>query len=156
MLPIAGALVLGIVCGLLTGGSVRRIGDVQFRWWVLALVGLALQFVPVPSSRSGHLLGVGLLLGSYGLLLLFVALNVGPGYGGDPDWGHGQWKGPGWVEAAVYELTDPAVAGRIPFGVLDHVARATCDGAEGSGIFEHASIGRHDPSGFADLGAVAR
>jgi hypothetical protein len=85
----------------------------------------------------------------------FVSLSVGPGYGGDPDWGHGQWRGPGWVEGAVYDLTDPAVAGRIPFSVIDHVARATCDGAEGFGIFEHASIGRHDPSGFADLGAVA-
>jgi hypothetical protein len=85
----------------------------------------------------------------------FIALNVGAGYGGDPDWGHGQWRGPGWVEGAVYDLDDPAVAGRIPFSVIDHVARATCDGAEGSGIFEHATIGRHDPSGFTDLGSVA-
>lgn len=85
----------------------------------------------------------------------FVALHVGAGYGGDPDWGHGQWRGPGWVEGAVYDLTDPAITGRIPYGVIDHVARATCDGAEGFGIFEHASIGRHDPSGFDDLGSVA-
>ncbi|MGH8982600.1 MAG: hypothetical protein ACRDY6_01840 [Acidimicrobiia bacterium] len=85
----------------------------------------------------------------------FVPLHVGPGYGGDPDWSHGQWRGPGWVEGAVYELTDPAIAGRIPYGVIDHVARATCDGAEGFGIFEHASIGRHDPSGFAELTDVA-
>src|SRR5207237_5013246 len=77
MLPIAGALLLGIVCGLIMGGSIRRIGDVQFRWWVLAIVGLALQFVPVPSSRAGHLLGVGLLVTSYLLLVLFVVLNVG-------------------------------------------------------------------------------
>src|SRR5688500_18822678 len=38
-----------------------------------------------------------------------IPLNVGAGYGGDPDWGHGQWKGPGWVEGAVYDHTDPAV-----------------------------------------------
>ena len=85
----------------------------------------------------------------------FVPLHVGPGYGGDPDWSHGQWRGPGWVEGAVYDLTDPTVARRIPYGVIDHVARATCDGAEGFGIFEHASIGRHDPSGFAELTDVA-
>jgi hypothetical protein len=35
------------------------------------------------------------------------------------------------------------------------VARATCDGATGWGLFEHASLGRHDPSGFADWSSVA-
>jgi hypothetical protein len=30
----------------------------------------------------------------------FVALNCGAGYGGDPDWGHGQWRGRGWVESS--------------------------------------------------------
>jgi hypothetical protein len=59
------------------------------------------------------------------------------------------------VDSSVYDLTDPAVAGRIPFGVIDHVARATCDGAEGGGLFEHASIGRHDPTGFTDWASVA-
>lgn len=85
----------------------------------------------------------------------FVALNVGAGYGGDPDWNHGQWRGRGWVEGAAYDLADPAIAGRVPFGVVDHVARATCDGAEGWGLFELGTFGRHDPSGFADWAAVA-
>ncbi len=84
-----------------------------------------------------------------------VALHIGAGYGGDPDWAHGQWKGRDWLDSAVYDLTDPAVAGRIPFGVIDHVARATCDGAEGWGLFEHASVGRHDPTGFKDWLSVA-
>ena len=53
------------------------------------------------------------------------------------------------------DLTDPEVAPRIPFGNIDHVARATCDGAEGFGLFEHASVGRHEPTGFADLLSVA-
>ncbi|MGH9137604.1 MAG: hypothetical protein ACRD0G_11235 [Acidimicrobiales bacterium] len=79
----------------------------------------------------------------------FVALNVGAGYGGDPDWSHGQWRGDSFAEGTVYDLTDPAVASRVPFGVLDHVARATCDGHEGWGLFEHASFGRHDPTGFS-------
>ncbi|MBF6212551.1 hypothetical protein IU433_30475 [Nocardia puris] len=84
-----------------------------------------------------------------------MPLHVGCGYGGDPDWLHGQWKGRGWSESRLYDLTDPAVAGRIPYGVIDHVAHARCGSAEGWGLFEHASIGRHDPSGFADWGSVA-
>jgi hypothetical protein len=84
-----------------------------------------------------------------------VALHVGAGYGGDPEWGHGQWRGRGWVEGVVHDLTDEAVRARLPYGVIDHVARAECDGAQGWGMFEHASMGRHDPSGFADWTSVA-
>jgi hypothetical protein len=85
----------------------------------------------------------------------FVALNCGAGYGGDPHWGHGQWRGRGWVEALDLDMNDPAVAGRVPFSVVDHVGRAVCDGAVGWGMFEHGTFGRHDPSGFADFGSVA-
>ncbi len=85
----------------------------------------------------------------------FVALNCGPGYGGDPDWGHGQWRGRGWAEGVAVDLDDPAVAGRVSFGVVDHVARAVCQGTEGWGMFEHGTFGRHLPSGFADWGALA-
>lgn len=85
----------------------------------------------------------------------YVALNCGPGYGGDPDWGHGQWRGRAWSEAAVVDLDDPAVAGRVAFGVVDHVARARCGGAVGWGMFEHGTFGRHVPSGFSDWSSVA-
>ena len=84
----------------------------------------------------------------------FIALHVGAGYGGDPDWTHGEWKGANWSDAQTYDLTDPGVSGRIPYGVIDHVARATCNGAPGWGMFEHASMGRHDPSGFADWSSM--
>ena len=84
-----------------------------------------------------------------------VALNVGAGYGGDPEWGHGQWRGRNWVDSSVYDLTDPAVMGRMPFSVVDHVGRATCNGDVGYGLFEHGTFGRHDPSGFVDWGSVA-
>jgi hypothetical protein len=84
-----------------------------------------------------------------------VALHIGAGYGGDPEWAHGQWRGRQWTDNAVYDLGDPAIAGRVPFGVIDHVAQATCDGAVGFGMFEHASVGRHDPTGFADWLSVA-
>lgn len=79
---------------------------------------------------------------------LGIPLHVGGGYGGDPEWQHGQWRGRGWSERSVYDLTDPAIAGRIPYGVTDFAASATCNGVPGAGLFEHASMGRHDPTGF--------
>jgi len=85
----------------------------------------------------------------------YVALNCGPGYGGDPDWAHGQWRGRRWAESVQVRLDDPAVAGRVPFGVVDHIARAHCDGAEGWGMFEHGTFGRHRPSGFEGWGSLA-
>jgi hypothetical protein len=84
-----------------------------------------------------------------------VALHLGAGYGGDPTWNHGRWMGRGWSDAQVYDLTDPAVGSNAPIGVIDHVARASINGAEGWGLFEHGTFGRHDPSGFADWGSVA-
>jgi hypothetical protein len=80
---------------------------------------------------------------------------VGCGYGGDPEWSHGQWKGRGWAEHTTYDLTSQAMRDRLPWGVTDFAARATCDGQVGWGLFEHASMGRHDPSGFADWSSVA-
>jgi hypothetical protein len=53
------------------------------------------------------------------------------------------------------DMNDPEVVARTPFGVIDHVARADCDGQEGWGLFEHGTIGRHAPSGFDDFGSVA-
>lgn len=85
----------------------------------------------------------------------FVALNIGSGYGGDPEWGHGRWMGRGWVDGKVYDLTDPEIAGRASITVVDHVARATVDGAEGWGLFEHGTFGRHDPSGFTGWDSIA-
>lgn len=87
----------------------------------------------------------------------FVALNVGCGYGGDPDWLHGQWKGREWVDVTTYDMTDETVLSRVPFSVVDHIAiaRYTDGGPEGAGLFEHGTFGRHDPSGFADWGSVA-
>ncbi|MGC5246141.1 hypothetical protein ACPXB3_04335 [Gordonia sp. DT219] len=92
--------------------------------------------------------------------LLAAPIHVGGGYGGDPDWTHGLWKGADFTERRTYDLADPAVAGRIPFGVIDHVGRAVlreADGTtrEGWGLFEHGALGRHDPSGFADWLSVA-
>ncbi|MCW2796089.1 hypothetical protein [Nocardioides sp.] len=87
--------------------------------------------------------------------LLPVPIHVGGGYGGDSDWTHGMWKGAGFTERVTYDMTSPEVDGRAMFGVIDHVGRATCDGAEGWGLFEHGALGRHDPSGFADWFTLA-
>ncbi|MGU3650223.1 hypothetical protein [Mycolicibacterium sp. A43C] len=88
-----------------------------------------------------------------------VPIHVGGGYGGDPDWIHGVWKGENFTERRTYDMTDPAIIGRSGFGVIDHVGRAVCtEGAtttEGWGLFEHGALGRHDPSGFADWLTVA-
>ncbi len=84
-----------------------------------------------------------------------MPLHIGCGYGGDPEWTHGVWKGKDWMSTATYDLTEPDMIGRFPWGVIDHSARATCNGQVGYGLFEHASVGRHDPTGFADYMSVA-
>lgn len=84
-----------------------------------------------------------------------IPLHIGCGYSGDPDWLHGRWMGREWSGSVRYDLNDPGIAGRAPFGVIDHVASARCGDAVGWGLFEHASMGRHDPTGFADWSAVA-
>ena len=89
-----------------------------------------------------------------------VALAVGCGYGGDPDWAHGTWLGESWTETVEHDYDDDAVRGRAAFSVVDHWATARVVAGEGAGqtgtgVFEHASMGRHDPSGFADWAAVA-
>ncbi len=83
----------------------------------------------------------------------FIPLHVGAGYGADPTWTHGSWQGAHWVQAERYDHDDPQLAARIPFGVIDHVAAATFTGSDGikvrgAGVFEHGTMGRHDPSGF--------
>lgn len=84
--------------------------------------------------------------------LLAAPLHVGGGYGGDPDWAHGVWKGPDFTERLTYDMDDAQVQGRFMFGVVDHVGhgRIVETGEEGWGLFEHGALGGHAPSGFAD------
>lgn len=78
-----------------------------------------------------------------------IPLSLGCGYGGDPDWSHGTWRGEKWLEGAVYDQADDAIKVRIGYGmIIDHVAEATLDGQTGHGVFEHMLIGKHFPSGF--------
>ncbi|MFI6340377.1 hypothetical protein [Streptomyces sp. NPDC050535] len=82
-------------------------------------------------------------------------LAVGAGYPPADDWQHGTWRGHGWTDRRVYDLSGPAAHPLAAYGVIDHAARFTLDGQVGHGIFEHGSFGRHDPSGFAGFDAVA-
>ncbi|HVJ97821.1 MAG TPA: hypothetical protein VNC41_13405 [Acidimicrobiia bacterium] len=83
--------------------------------------------------------------------LIGIPLNVGCGYGADPEWTHGLWKGDDWVESSVYSYSDPEVTGRAAFSLWDHVAKVRFEGHEGYGIFEHGALGPHAPSGFTDF-----
>ncbi|MFJ7157622.1 hypothetical protein ACIQUQ_22140 [Streptomyces sp. NPDC101118] len=82
-------------------------------------------------------------------------IAIGAGYPPATDWQHGTWKGRGWTDRRVYDLSDPAAHPMAAFGVTDHSARFTLDGQTGYGIFEHGSFGRHDPSGFTGYDSVA-
>ena len=84
-----------------------------------------------------------------------MPISIGGGYGGDSDWGHGQWKGEKFTERLTYDLTDPAIVGRIPFSLTDSVGRAVWneegkEPQEGWGLYEHGVLGLHHPTGFTD------
>jgi hypothetical protein len=72
VLLLAGILIAAALIGLLFGGSLRALGELSFRWWGLALLGLALQFVPVRSRGWA----AALLVASYAVLTLFVVANI--------------------------------------------------------------------------------
>jgi hypothetical protein len=78
VLLVVAVVVGGILVGLALGGSMRNLAEARLRWWPLAIAGLVLQVIPVP-SRAGqvdHWVAVGLLIASYVVLLAFVAANI--------------------------------------------------------------------------------
>lgn len=78
MILFIAVIALALVLSLLLGGSVRRFEDLHLRWWGLAIAGLGIQFAPLPNGRAGSDLAVRIaVLGvSYGLLILFAAMNA--------------------------------------------------------------------------------
>ena len=78
MLLILAVVVIGVFVGVALGGDIRTLSEVKLRWWPLAIVGLALQLIPVLSLKGqlDHWLAVGLLIMSYVVLLAFVAVNI--------------------------------------------------------------------------------
>lgn len=85
-----------------------------------------------------------------------VPLSMGSGYASDPAWSHGRWMGREWSESVSDDMTSPDVVAMLPFNTVDHVARATCNGDVGWGLFGHANLGCHDPLGFTDWGDMAK
>jgi hypothetical protein len=85
-----------------------------------------------------------------------IPLHFGCGYSSGDGWNHGMWMGESWVNGRTYDFTDPEVAAKIPWGGTDHLARATLEGQRGYGVFEHGTVGRHLPTGMADLSAVSQ
>jgi signal transduction histidine kinase len=65
-----------IAIGLLTGGRLRGLSAVRFRWPYLALLGIALQFFPVGGWEEN-----ALVLLSFAALSVFALANIGqPGF----------------------------------------------------------------------------
>ena len=71
-------IVLAVVLGYAFGGRVSQLKRVRLRWWGLTILGLAIQFLPLPEGRGGSdvLVRTSLLAASYALLLAFALANV--------------------------------------------------------------------------------
>jgi hypothetical protein len=75
---IATSLALAVVIGYLLGGRLSSVASLRVRWQPLAVVGLALQVIPVP----GRALPLALLYVSFALLIAFALANVAAGVAG--------------------------------------------------------------------------
>lgn len=71
---ILGSILVAMLVGYACGGRLRNFGRTQLKWPALAIVGLGLQLWPVGSGSAD--LGFGLLMASFGLLVVFAAANV--------------------------------------------------------------------------------
>lgn len=67
-------------------------------------------------------------------------VGVGTGYGFDGDgWKHGAYQGPLEVQGKVFDLSTERGRSAM-FGIVDHVAKFSCEGQVGWGLFEHLYI----------------
>ena len=73
------ALGVAVVVSLVSGGSLRRLGEIRLRalWALFAslAIQIGLELVSLPEARFDTL-GIGLLMASYALLLAFCATNL--------------------------------------------------------------------------------
>ena len=73
------AVVLLSVClGYVFGGRLHRLESIRPRWWGLVILGLGIQFVPLPEGVAGTDLAIrtAVLAVSYSLLIAFGLVNV--------------------------------------------------------------------------------
>lgn len=76
MSPILIVAVAAVAVGLLAGGSIRSFPTIPLRWWPLAVIGLALQFAPLPDRYA-----FPALVASLASLLVFAFINLrSPGF----------------------------------------------------------------------------
>ena len=71
-------VLVSIYLGYLFGGRLSRLEALRPRWWGLVIVGLGIQFIPLPEGMTGTDLVVrtGVLALSYTLLVTFAAVNI--------------------------------------------------------------------------------
>jgi hypothetical protein len=71
-------IVAAVLAGLAFGGRLANLEKLRLHWWGLALVGLAIQFVPLPEGAAGIdlVLRTSVLAISYLLLLTFAVANL--------------------------------------------------------------------------------
>jgi Family of unknown function (DUF5317) len=71
-------VVLSVCLGYLFGGRVHRLEALRPRWWGLVLLGLGIQFIPLPEGVTGIdlVIRTAVLALSYSLLLAFGLVNV--------------------------------------------------------------------------------
>jgi hypothetical protein len=71
-------VVVSLWLGYLLGGRLHHLEALRPRWWGLVLLGLAIQFVPLPEGVAGTDLVIrnAVLALSYSLLIVFGLVNV--------------------------------------------------------------------------------
>ena len=74
MIVVLTAAVVGLVAGVIAGGSLRNFERVHVYWWGAAVGGLVLQLVPFDRWLSDDV-AVAALVGSYAPLIAFAWVN---------------------------------------------------------------------------------
>jgi hypothetical protein len=71
-------VVLSVCLGYLFGGRLDRLEALRPRWWGLVILGLGIQFIPLPNGATGTdlVIRTAVLALSYSLLLTFALVNV--------------------------------------------------------------------------------
>ena len=71
-------VVISVFLGYVFGGRLHRLEALRPRWWGLVILGLGMQFIPLPEGASGNdlVIRTAVLSLSYTLLVAFALVNV--------------------------------------------------------------------------------